>query len=170
MGNILRGRFYNTGNIWPYLQRSLSSLLLFPTLQQSQEWLSRPCKGVCVCVFEREREREREMKQAHLHRSSWRVPVRVGDSGRGRQPSQSEGTNLTQALSNTKANKNSRLFCEEISCSNFVHLDAFIGERPRLHLWLSLATWSVFILESCVLFCFSWAIVAFFLFFCVCNS
>lgn len=23
--------------------------------------------------------------------------------------------------------------CEEISCLDFVHLDAFIGERPHLH-------------------------------------
>lgn len=103
---------------WKYLaiftKTSLSFLLPFFTLQQSQEWLSHPCKDVCVsvCVWERgrERAREKEMKQAHLQRSSWRIPVRVGDSGRGWEPSQSEGTNLTQALSNTKANKNSRCF------------------------------------------------------------
>ena len=101
MGNILLEHFYNTGNMWPCLLRSLSSPS-FSTLQQSQEWLSRPCKDAC------ERERERWSKHTGTNPRR-RIPVRVGDSGQGREPSLSEGTNLTQALFNTKAS-NSRLF------------------------------------------------------------
>lgn len=118
----------------------------FSIRQQSLEWSSHPCKGVnarlrvyaCVCVQLCARWTK------HTRNSPGEGFWCESYSGQGwKQLSHCEGTNPTQALSNTKTTekkheeqkykKTNKTVCKEISCLDFVHLDAFIGERPHLH-------------------------------------
>lgn len=61
------------------------------------------------------------------------TPVRDGSSC----PDLKEQTQLrpflTQKQLREKETKNKKKVCKEISCLDFIYLDAFIGEWPRLH-------------------------------------
>lgn len=96
------------------------------------------CVTVCVIVCERWRSSTLEASIPAKDVGASQTPVADGSS----RPDLKEQTQLR--LSNTKItarketkmekkNTKKKTVCKENRCLDFVHLDAFIGERPRLH-------------------------------------
>lgn len=144
---FLQEIFYDDENIWLRFNRSppslpFLSLFLFPfsIRQQSLEWSPHPCKGVNarlrVCVYVCNCVREEPSTVAPIPVEDFgasHTPVRDGSSC----PSLKEQTQLRPFLTQKQLRKNvkkkNKTVCKEISCLDFVHLDAFIGKRPHLH-------------------------------------